>query len=340
MEFPKYKQTNKKGRSGLNILTKIVENELGWIVRPNHQEDDFGIDAYIDIIIDDLVTGKSIAIQVKSGNSYLKEIDNNFWNFRGEKKHLNYYLNQDVSVLIVLVDIAQEIAYWEACKIEYVNLNAESWTMPIPKNQKVNFQQREELLKHVSKNVDYVSQLEEFWNGNRTLSETGRLCVIPGKEDIQKMNYQPLVELIERICSNKLHFSKFKENIEIGIHGYDEDSRELFQVPEAKEWVKNIFQNVPGLSYFLVNDADSQFLKLFCFSTIDQMSIHGNISGRAFEVEYDHKALKSVLNILFGDLNDFTNAFKIPKELNNEISRNIAKCLTGKDFNLPPEKVE
>lgn len=340
MEFPKYKQSSRKGRSGLNILTKIVENELGWIVRPNHQEDDFGIDAYIDIVIDDYVTGKSIAIQVKSGDSYLKEIDNNFWNFYGEKKHLNYYLNQDVPVLIVLVDITQEIAYWENCQIEYVNLNAESWTMPIPKSQRINFDQKDELLKHVSKNVDYVSQLEEFWNGNRTLSETGRLCIFAGKEDMQRMNYQPLVELIGRICSNKLHFSKFRENIEIGIHGYDQDSRELFQVPETKAWIKNIFAKVPGLSYFLVNDSNSQFLKLFCFSTIDQVSIRSNISDKKFKVEYDSKELKKVLGIIFADLNDFTNAFKISMEINTEISRKIAKCLTGKDFNPVSNKEE
>lgn len=340
MNFPKYKATNKKSRSGLNILTKIVENELGWVVRKNHQEDDFGIDAYIDIIIDEFVTGKSIAIQIKSGDSYFKEINNHFWNFYGEVKHISYYLNQDIPVLIVLVDVKREIAYWEACKIEYVNLNAGSWTMPIPKNQIINFENKDELLKHISKNVDYVSLFEEYWKGNSTLSETGRLCVIAGYEDIKENNYQPLVELIDRICSNKLHLSKFKENIEIIIHGYDEDIRELFQVPETRSWIKGIFNNVPGLSYFLVNDSDSQFLKLFCFSTIDQISINGDISDREFGVGYDPIALKRVLDILFGDLNDFTDTFKIPKDVNTEISRKIAKCLTGIDFNLPPKENE
>lgn len=64
MKLPKYNKSNKTGRKGLNLLTTIVESELGWIVRPTHQEDNFGIDAYIDVIIDGYVTRKSIAIQV------------------------------------------------------------------------------------------------------------------------------------------------------------------------------------------------------------------------------------------------------------------------------------
>lgn len=162
MDLPKYIPTNKTGRRGLNVLTKIVENELGWIVRKNHQEDDFGIDAFFDITINDhYITGKSIAVQIKSGKSYLNELDSNFWAFKGKTKHLNYYLNHDNPVLIVLVDLEAEIAYWEICKIKNVKLQGNSWTMQIPKNQQICLNQKEKLLKYVSKNVDYIAQLEE-----------------------------------------------------------------------------------------------------------------------------------------------------------------------------------
>lgn len=332
MNFPKYIPTNKKGRSGLNILTKIVENELGWIVRQNHQEDDFGIDAFIDIIIDGYVTGKSIAIQIKSGSSYLKELNSDYWNFYGAKKHLNYYLNQEIPVLIVLVDLDKEIAYWEICKIEYLNLQDDNWTMPIPKKQQICFALKEELLKYVSKTVDYVAQLEEYWKGNKLLSDSGRLFIFAGIDDINKLNYQPLIDLISRLCSNKLHFAKFRENVEIGIHGFDDDKRELFQIHEVKKWITNIFNNVPGLSYFLANDEYSQFLKLFVFSTIDLVKIDTGLKKDKIWIEYDSIELKKVFDILFSDLNDFTEAFDISIEINKQITRNLAKCITGQDF--------
>lgn len=332
MDLPKYIKSNKTGRKGLNILTRIIESEFGWIVRPNHQEDDFGIDAFLDVIIDGFVTGKSIAVQIKSGNSYLQEIDDDYWQFIGKKKHLNYYLNHDIPVLIILVDEQKEVAYWEICKIEYVNLQTTQWTMPIPKNQQLLFNQKEKLLKHVPSTVDYVSQLSEYWKDNRLLSDSGRLCIFAGKDDIAVKNYQPLIDLISRICSNKHHLTKFRESIEIGIHGFDNDTRELFHIPEAQEWIADIFTNVPGLSYFIANDEDSQFLKLFLFSTISLINIDSGVENGKILVEYESHELKHVFEVLFGDLNDFTTAFEIPVEINKQITRNIARCITGQDF--------
>lgn len=332
MELPKYNKSNNTGRNGLNLLTKIIEDELGWIVRPTHQEDDFGIDAYIDVIIDGQVTGKSIAIQIKAGKSYLKELTPDLWNFVGERKHLNYYFNQDISVLIIIVDLNKEVAYWEACEIENILLAGESWSMPVPKKQQINFNQKDKLLKYTSKTVDYVSQLEQYWNKNKTLSEFDKICIFVGKEDIEQMNYQPLINLINRICSNKLLLSRHKTNIEIGIHGYDSDERELYQIAEVKKWIANVFGNVSGLTYFLVNDENAQFLKLFVLSIIRFQISNKSQKSNKFFVEYESKELKKVFDILFSDLNSFTEAFEIEQEVNEQISSAIARCITGRVF--------
>jgi hypothetical protein len=330
MDLPKHLNSNKTGRIGLSILTKIVEKELGWVVRVNHQEDDFGVDAFLDIIIDGYITGKSIAVQVKSGASYLVELNSEHWKFRGEKKHLNYYLNHDVPVLIILVDIENEIAYWELCKVEYVELNEKSWTMPIPKDQKVSLLQREKLLKFVPKTVDYVSQLEDFWLGNKLLSNSNRLLIYLGRDDIEDLNYRPLVDLIGRICSNKHHLSKFRENIEIGIHGFDADSRELYEIPEIKNWMVGIFEHVPGLTYFLTNNEYSQFLKVYVFSRVKLEIIDKNLQEGKVWVEFDNKYLEEIFNTIFNDLNEFTDEFEMSEEINKEISNNLVKCITGK----------
>lgn len=330
--LPKYTKSNKKGRTGLNYLTEIIEEELDWIVRPTHLENDFGIDAYIDITIDRFVTGKSIAVQVKSGSSYLKEINEDFWIFHGERKHLNYYLNHDIPVLIILVDKEKKIAYWEVCEIENINMLTVNWSMPIPKQQQVNKNQKNELLKYVSKGIDYVSQLEGYWKGNKTLSESGRICLFAGREDIQIGNYEPLIDLIERICSNKFHLVQFRENIEIGIHDYDKDSRELYEIPEVKEWVSNIFYNVPGLSYFLVNDSNSQFLRIFLYSTVESLTMDKTKKDKKIWIEYDPKVLSKIFEILYADLNSFTVSFEISEEINEKISRNIVKCIIGKEI--------
>ena len=116
MKLPKYDGPAKKGEEGATIVKAIVEEDLKWIFRKNHQENDFGIDAYIDLITDkNYVTGKSIAIQIKTGDSYFKEQNETGWIFRGKLKHLNYYLNHDIPVIIVLVDDQNKSAYWCLC---------------------------------------------------------------------------------------------------------------------------------------------------------------------------------------------------------------------------------
>jgi hypothetical protein len=330
MDFPKYSSSQKKGRNGLNIVTKIVENELGWIVRQNHQEDDYGIDAYIDVIIDGYITGKSIAIQIKSGSSYLRELDYDFWNFIGEKKHLNYYLNHDIPVLIVLVDLENEIAYWEACKKEYISLNGATWSMPIPKKQQINADHKDNLVRYTSQIVDYLSQLERYWSENASLSEFGRICIFAGKKEIRQMKYMPFIKLLERICSNKYLISRYRGNIEIGIHGYDDDSRELYQIDEVKNWAIHIFKNVPGLSYFLANDEKAQFLKIFLYSSITIEKLDAKSEQKRIWIEFESQELEGVFNVLFADLNDFTEAFEIDEEVNKQISYSIAECLTKK----------
>lgn len=332
MELPKYNKSNKTGREGLNLLATIVESELGWMVRPTHQEDDFGIDAYIDVIIDGYVTGKSIAIQVKAGKSYLKEITPDLWSFVGERKHLNYYLNQDISVLIIIVDLNNKVAYWEACEIGNILLNGESWSMPVPKKQQINSFQKDKLLKYTSKTVDYVAQLEQYWNENKILSEFNKICIFVGKEDIEQMNYQPLIDLKNRICSNKLLLSRYKTNIEIGIHGYDSDKRELYQIAEVRDWIANVFNNVSGLTYFLTNDKNAIFLKLFILSII-QFQISNKLhKSKKIYIKYESKDLKNVFNILYSDLNSFTEAFEIDEEVNEQISNAIANCIIGNEF--------
>ncbi len=60
MKLPQYDNSSKKGEDGATIVKAIVESELKWIFRKNHQETDFGIDAYIDLITEKgQVTGKS-----------------------------------------------------------------------------------------------------------------------------------------------------------------------------------------------------------------------------------------------------------------------------------------
>lgn len=62
---------------------------------------DYGIDAIIESKNDKYLSGKMIAVQIKSGDSYFKEQKDNCVIYGGDIKHY-YWLNHSLPVIIVL----------------------------------------------------------------------------------------------------------------------------------------------------------------------------------------------------------------------------------------------
>ena len=86
------------------LQVRQVHHKLRWIYRSTHQESDFGIDGYIDIVTDGYVTGKTIGIQVKCGNSYYNKKSTGGIRYEGQNKHLNYYLNCPFSIILLVLN--------------------------------------------------------------------------------------------------------------------------------------------------------------------------------------------------------------------------------------------
>ena len=76
-------------RIGVSSVEKII-NQMGMIFR-EQPVDDYGIDAQIEIVENKCATGKLIAVQIKSGNSYFKELTPNSIIYRGKRKHYDYW---------------------------------------------------------------------------------------------------------------------------------------------------------------------------------------------------------------------------------------------------------
>jgi len=112
--LPKQSPSQSIGEIGVNIVSLKVHQSLGWNFRRTPQELDFGIDGYIDIVTDEgYVTGKSIAVQIKTGPSYLRDGSNTeTWRYVGDLKHINYYINHHTPVLLLLVDHQNHEIWW------------------------------------------------------------------------------------------------------------------------------------------------------------------------------------------------------------------------------------
>lgn len=129
---------NSEERIGVYSVGKIFTQQLKWIFR-EQPVNDFGIDAFVEItsIGWDLSTlsptGRLIGVQIKSGKSYFKESQDDHFVFRGSKRHLEYWLNHSIPVIMVLYDQVSDLAYWQQVDKTTVILTGNSFKLKIPK---------------------------------------------------------------------------------------------------------------------------------------------------------------------------------------------------------------
>jgi len=118
-KFPTYLKSNNTGEIGINIVSKIVNDDMKFIFKRNGADYDFGIDAYIELVTESGdVTGQVIAAQIKCGESFFKTKTQTGYTFYGENKHFNYYCNAPFPIVIIICNPDSRECFWESFSIE------------------------------------------------------------------------------------------------------------------------------------------------------------------------------------------------------------------------------
>lgn len=108
---PGYSHSQLIGEEGPRLLGLAVGRGLGWVVR-EQPTSDFGIDAQIEIVDHGLATGKLLAVQVKCGDSWFRKSVAGGWSFTADSKHLNYWQEHSLPVLVVLCRPSDSACFW------------------------------------------------------------------------------------------------------------------------------------------------------------------------------------------------------------------------------------
>lgn len=89
---------------------------------------DMGIDADVEQKVGNTLTSQHIALQIKSGQSYLKENKNGKIYFYIDSWHYKYWLQSDRPVLILFYDDILDRVIWEQVCLTHLNRVSESKT--------------------------------------------------------------------------------------------------------------------------------------------------------------------------------------------------------------------
>lgn len=329
--FPIFNSNRLTSERGVTLVKKIIENEFNWIFRPTPLEHDFGIDGYIDIVNDSqYVTGKSIAIQIKTGKSYFERETKSGWEFVGEIKHLNYYLNLNHPVLIVLVNLDSELVYWTEFDINKISQNKTGWTIRVLRKENFNRNFKEHFYSLPGLEVDYLPQIEYQWALDKEMTQSGLIILAIDKSEIIQMNLNVFNSLLTKFTSSDDMIKKCKEKLSFGIFGYEEDKRELYQIKEVRDWVKAIIPVVKYWGYFL--NMDTKISRLsglrilhLCSTEIKVIGLDKSKLG--YMIEPNHEQTIELMNALFAWLNEFSDNYMIDESIIKELSYKIASVL-------------
>lgn len=124
--------TDQTERVGVEAV-RLIFAQLGWFVREPARPD-HGVDLFVEGSDGGRPSGRLLAVQVKSGRSYLGGGDADI-SLRTDQKHVNYWIGHSLPVVVVLYDPDAECAYWQAVTQKTAESTGKGWKVTVPRSQ-------------------------------------------------------------------------------------------------------------------------------------------------------------------------------------------------------------
>jgi hypothetical protein len=122
-------------RRGVGVALTAFES-IGFAFR-EQSESDYGIDAQSELIQGEQPAGQILGIQLKSGPSYLLELDEDGYVFRTDANHVKYWQNHALPVLICLCDVEAKEVYWQVVNSQTAISTGKGFKIAVPKRQTI-----------------------------------------------------------------------------------------------------------------------------------------------------------------------------------------------------------
>jgi hypothetical protein len=319
-----------KRRKGINLVTVVVQEHFGWLFRRVHQEEDFGIDGYLDVIRPDgTVTGQMLAAQIKYGESYFLQEDKWGFIYRGESKHFNYLANCPAPVLIVICDPGSKNCYWEHFVPSRTRLTESGWKLTIPRKN-ILATSETALEKLLPPARDHLSEIEEESAFMRLISKTTYINFVIARDEVRRKDVSRPRAFIDRLKGSRVLAYRALGTVEFSFDGYDHDERQLYAIAEVRRYVRRLVAALPELFFFARTTQPAHALRLFamCLTTVEHPDGRSTRSV-THQVVFEPRPVGEFMMRMFPGLNQMTEWLEISEEENKQISAAVTRCLLG-----------
>lgn len=267
-----------------------------------------------------------IGVQIKYGNSYFKNITNYGYKYIGEEKHLNYYLNNQSPIFIIIIDEKRDRMNWVKFDInKTMPVGEEKWWIEIPKENKLETNFKEAVFQEANTVNDFREQIKINWDINKIIKQTDKRILAISKKEIIENSFKIINDYIIRMSINKETLINSRASIDIYFPEYSNDSREIFEIPEIMTWLRNSIEIGIPWFYFLDYKQTNRCFNLLvhCYCRVTNIYQTEN----QYLCNYNKMDLKRFLEKNFNNLNIFMKKNNIGNEINKEITDGIINML-------------
>lgn len=121
-------------REGVAATELAFRKYLRWVFR-DQPIDDYGIDAHVEPKRDGVPVGRLIALQIKAGHFWFRRQARGGWYYEGADRHLRYWLNHVLPVVVILYNPDTGLCYWQHVVLEHITFTGSRWKLWIPAGQ-------------------------------------------------------------------------------------------------------------------------------------------------------------------------------------------------------------
>ncbi len=157
------------------------------------------------------------------------------------------------------------------------------------------------------------------------------LVLLVTRQQIESGRYASVLEQLYVMCDKRESVLRYRESMVLQVSGYDEDPRELPEIPEVRQFFARLNQEWPHWQWFIARGMGSIAL---LFSLLCSVKIHRSPAG--FGTEFlDSRELLTC----FRDMSDRSlalfRAFNIDPELVRQSIESAGEELVGGDATAP-----
>jgi hypothetical protein len=141
------------------------------------------------------------------------------------------------------------------------------------------------------------------------------LPIVIGRGEIESGNIRPTLAILHRLLVDKDTIQYFFERVDIGVNGYDDDTRELWDIPEVKIFIQKLDQRFPYWFYFLTKLGCGLKMVAFCCTNLIKLTDE--------QVWLEPASLKLFYNSHFIAVNELGGKIGMSNKKNEELTYKV-----------------